>query len=485
MRKPLITIEDLSGGASLSPVGSRNQFMRGGNVDPFSKRRMITQTPAFSSITYSASADINENIYSMVSTVTDGNCYFGATNAKIFKLSAADTIGLEHTSAQTGTIVSMKEYKGYLYFAQNTTLGRYDLSATWTDSWQSSNIQSSTYKPMEVAADNNLWIGNGRYIAKWDGTTFTYNALDLAAGWQVRSLTNFGVGYLAIGANFENSGISTSCKILLWDRLSSSWNSEIEIPENKILATYYKAGYLWVIAGTNPTIYVVSVGSSYATKVYQFFNNDITQPAEVYPNAITYNSGRIWFGISLLSSSTVPYTPAAVYSFEANPSKFNINTEVIQSLTSGTISTTAIGTLNSSYVASIAPIFYAYDFGSLEGLSVQYYSTVPYGNSYIETIEYKAPYGKKIYIDGFGADFTELLSNQAITITYSTDGGVTYTAPSNLDSIGSTGMYTFWKPCVIETYKIIIKVTYGGGTTTKPVQIKRVYATGELIDDTR
>lgn len=485
MRKPIITIEDLSGGASLSPVGSRNQFMRGDYVDAFSSRRMITQTPAFTSVQYSGSTDINANIYSMVSTVTDGGCYFGATSGKIFKLSIATDIGLEHTSSQTGTVVSMKEYNGYLYFAQDATLGRYDLSSTWTDSWQSSNIQSSTYKPMEVSSDNNLYIGNGRYVAKWDGTTFSYNALDLASGWQVRCLTNFGIGYIAIGANFENAGTSTACKVLLWDRLSSSWNTEIEIPESKILAMYYKAGYLWVLAGTNPTIYVISVGSSYATKVYSFYNKDIAQPAEVFPNAIAYNSGRIWFGISSLSSNSVPYTPAAVYSIDANPQRFNINTERIISTSTGGVTITSLATLNTTHAASSAPVFYAYDLGSAEGLAIQYYTTTPYGNSYFETLEYRAPYGKKIYIDGFGADFVELLQNQSIKIEYSTDGGVTYTSPSNLDSVGTTGMYTFWKPCVIETYKIIIKVTYGGGTTTKPVQIKRVYATGEIIDDTR
>lgn len=485
MRKPIITIEDLSGGVSLSPVGSRNQFMRGDYVDPFSQRRMITQTPAFTSVQYSGSTDINANIYSMVSTVTDGGCYFGATSGKIFKLSGATDIGLEHTSSQTGTVVSMKEYKGYLYFAQDATLGRYDLSSTWTDSWQSSNIQSSTYKPMEVSSDNNLYIGNGRYIAKWDGTTFSYNALDLASGWQVRCLTNFGIGYIAIGANFENAGTSTACKVLLWDRLSSSWNTEIEIPENKILAMYYKAGYLWVLAGTNPTIYVISVGSSYATKVYSFYNKDIAQPAEVFPNAITYNSGRIWFALSSLSANTVPYTPLAIYSIEANPSKFNINTERILTTSTGGITVTSIATLNTTLVSSSAPIFYAYDLGSSEGLAIQYYTTTPYGNSYFETVEYRAPYGKKIYIDGFGADFVELLQNQFITIEYSTDGGATYTSPSNLNAIGTTGMYTFWKPCVVETYKIIIKVIYGGGTGTKPVQIKRIYATGEITDDTR
>lgn len=206
---------------------------------------------------------------------------------------------------------------------------------------------------------------------------------------------------------------------------------------------------------------------------------------ETFPNAITYNSGRIWFGISSLSANTVPYTPMAVYSINANPSKFNINTERLISTSAGGVTITSMATLNTTYVSSSAPVVYAYDLGSIEGLAIQYYTTIPYGNSFFETLEYRAPYGKKIYIDGFGADFVELLQNQNITIEYSTDGGATYISPSNLNSIGSTGMYTFWKPCVIETYKLIIKVTYGGGTTTKPVQIKRIYATGEITDDTR
>ncbi|MBK8467901.1 MAG: hypothetical protein IPL32_18975 [Chloracidobacterium sp.] len=80
-----------------------------------------------------------------------------------------------------------------------------------------------------------LYIADGRYIHSWDGTTGTYNALDLPADYNI---TDFCVSnnVIVISAEYFSSNTSGDrygkSKIFTWDGFSPSWIDETDIFEH-------------------------------------------------------------------------------------------------------------------------------------------------------------------------------------------------------------------------------------------------------------
>ncbi|WP_207785098.1 hypothetical protein, partial [Listeria monocytogenes] len=84
-------------------------------------------------------------------------------------------------------IQELVEYKGYMYYAQNTTIGRSDLNApTYVDNWKTG--LTSNPHPMCISydssqlTDQNVYVGNGSKVDMISGTTYTSNVLDIPDG---------------------------------------------------------------------------------------------------------------------------------------------------------------------------------------------------------------------------------------------------------------------------------------------------------------
>jgi hypothetical protein len=256
-------------------------------------------------------------------SVTDGFTYF-ATYNNLYKLTAPNTVSLAHTCTTTEEVQELKEYKRYFFYAQTTTIGRLNLDThIYDDIWRTG--MTGTKHPMEVSADNFMYIGAGQYLDRWDGSAYAPIALDLQDGWDIECLTNFGITFLAIGANYIGSQGSTQSKIFLWDRIAPTWNDEIEIPEQKIHTMISCKGGLWVWASSSQmSIYFIPLGSRSAIKVFTFENNNpVLYPSRVYRNAVTFKNGRVYFGYSCNIFSSDQSLPG-VYSFNQDPTKFQI-----------------------------------------------------------------------------------------------------------------------------------------------------------------
>lgn len=113
--------------------------------------------------------------------------------------------------------------------------------------------------PLLVGQDNNLYIGNGRYLASHDplGTTVNYKALDLKPGWIITALSVY-QSYIAILA-YKASGFATSLsksetKLFFWDGFSPSWNFEYYVRDNFASNLLYDGSDLFVFSqGRNST----------------------------------------------------------------------------------------------------------------------------------------------------------------------------------------------------------------------------------------
>ena len=134
-------------------------------------------------------------------------------------------------------------------------------------------------------------------------------------------------------------------------------------------------------------------------------------------------------------------------------------------------------------------VYFSYENGTTQNLYRELLftsdSSIYSGNgsfvySYIETVYYEAPPGKKLYFDGFGLDFLPLTSGDGIDIEYKKDGDSNY---STIRSISASGGETsIYKTLPIECHSIRFKISM---TSHNRIFIKRFFGTGKLIDDTR
>lgn len=123
--------------------------------------------------------------------------------------------------------------------------------------------------PLLVGQDNNLYIGNGRFLASHDPTTtsVSYQALDLKPGWVIVGLEKY-QNYIAIVAFkqnvafFSNIGSTKSeCKMFLWDGFSTSWNFEYDLKDNYVSN---------ILRDGLTDIYVITYGRNSTVKLKKF-----------------------------------------------------------------------------------------------------------------------------------------------------------------------------------------------------------------------
>jgi len=487
MEEPLIQISDFKGGMTLNEkMGRQDQFHIGKNLDFSSKPGYLSVGLDLGYVTFIDSANAPTEFPWIVSAGKDGNIYFGGDDGAIYNASGnslhSDTVGIK----------GMAEYKDYLYWARDTTLGRYDFSGTWTDGWQT-GLTDADYHPMKVMGGK-LYIGHGQYLASYDGTTFTSTALDLADNWQIRCLDNFGYLYLAIGASYyTSSGTPVKSKIFLWNRESSSWNDEIIIPEAEINAMVYTAGYLWIWAGRSCNIYVVPEGSRQATKIWSFTREEPAEEFEVYPGAVMARRGTVYFGLSDVGSNSYEKNPAGIYSFPAEPDKFSLNLIYYKNGYKERYK----GIANHYGVSGIDTMYFSfrdYIIAGSEYNKLHYEKSTNYGDGWYYSFQYSAPPNKKISTEAFIVEFEPLPSNCQISLYAArkedtTSGGVGkwFTHPTGWTTIFenfSTADAT--KKVVrkrLDTEALQLKLLIQGDSSSlnRPF-IKSIVVTGHLYD---
>lgn len=231
-------------------------------------------------------------------------CLFEALNGYTFMLTAnsklfravghtwANDSYWPHADGNTGVGNGLKIFNQELFWAANTTVGRVQnpTSAvpTFTDSWQT-GLTTKNLHPMEVFIGK-LMIGHDRYVATWDTTTWTLQALTLPAGYSAISMAVYN-DLLAIGCSINGKG----AKIFFWDGTSSTYNYELTMPGSEEPGSLLSfGGYLWIASNANPVLFSYN-GSSLmeVAKVPPLFLN-----ANINENCLAEYEGKIYFALS-------------------------------------------------------------------------------------------------------------------------------------------------------------------------------------------
>lgn len=203
----------------------------------------------------------------------------------------------------------------YLYFAQRTQIGRWDLSGTYPTGWNdnyigsggaiaTADMQSTDIRPFHQFLGN-IFFGNKDYIGviSDQGTTTPFadpKALDLPSNLTVTTISDDGY-YLVFGATSNtisgNTQVNTLNKIFFWDTSANSWQKE------------YTLDVAWIgsIKRVGDVMYAVTSGGIYAfafglrpTLVLPLSNADtLSRTAGVSPtNDLTAVRNNVLFWLS-------------------------------------------------------------------------------------------------------------------------------------------------------------------------------------------
>lgn len=236
---------------------------------------------------------------------SDGSTYhFGSTNGKVWKRTSGGTWSLEATvspAAGTAGIKDAKEYQGYIYYAMQSRLGRWQIGTAWStrnDNWATFTNADADFHPMKIA-NLVLYIGDGKFVAQVDAGVFSSNALDIAAPLRIKSLGRMNTDLL-IGTYVSDN--VTETEIIRWNTWSVSFSTSDTIPEVGVNCFLDTDNNVIVNAGTKGNLYFYN-GTS--LEEYKTIKGTYTgsKKAYVHPNAKFNFNGMPLFGLSNVSGN--------------------------------------------------------------------------------------------------------------------------------------------------------------------------------------
>lgn len=486
MKKPLILIDDFKGGMTLNEkFGRADQFHIGSQLDFTSKIGKLAPGHAWGVMTESSNSYMPDEIGAMLFTQEDNQMYFGGDDAKIYKRSNSEAIVFETASDQTGVIRGFKEHAGYMYYPQNTTLGRADLAGGYEHDFQT-GLTSNTYHPMHVSVDANMYVGGGtvggNYIDKVNSSgVYASSALDLPSGWKPRTINDFGHLYLAIGADkFATGSAPSETKIYLWNRTGTTWQDEIIVPEKGIKATLWTAGWYWIWAGRSCNLYVVQDGSRMARKVWSFSKENPGDLLEVYPNSVQERNGTVYFGLSGVGSESIGTNPNGIYSFPADPTRFSLS--VVKDAGGGDDRFKSLGLWRDATGDILFASQYDASATNKELLIMEDIGNAPYKDTCTyESFRYYAPSNKRMKTQHFGVTFDALPTGCVINLYYKKNNDTSWTQLiSNFTTATATEKILKYS---ITCDSLKLKLTVRGGSVSSYLRpfVSSVFVTGGLI----
>lgn len=311
-RKAPITISQFNEGgiADSKWSGFKNSLYRMIGVDPHSEPAVLK---AESQLTKNSGTTVTEFVKNIVVSTNGRTYHFSSESGRIWEEnSGAWTLVHTTTPAAGGaSCLGAIEHQGYIIWATESRLHRIlatdaEGAAEWTanveEDWQTFSNTDDEFHPM-VEQNLNLYIGDAHYLALWDGTTFTADALDIKTPLRIKSLGKIATDVL-LGTYVDDNVNKT--EILRWNTWSVSFTTLDPIEEVGINAFIPADNFVFVSAGTKGNIYFYDGNQLELYKkipaVY-----DITDKVMIHPDAVANVGGnQILFGVSNVSGNPAP-----------------------------------------------------------------------------------------------------------------------------------------------------------------------------------
>lgn len=158
----------------------------------------IHSEPGIIKVNQKLAKESSTTVVDFVKTIvpcSDGNTYMFGDAGNIYKRTSAGSYSVEATVS--GAIYGAMEFGGYIYYARQSYLGRWQLGTAWStrNDTFAAFTNGSTYHPMHVA-NIVLYIGDKNLVAQVEGGVFTADALDLETQFNITALGEIGTDLL-------------------------------------------------------------------------------------------------------------------------------------------------------------------------------------------------------------------------------------------------------------------------------------------------
>lgn len=262
-----------------------------GNKAYFIDNNYLYQMSSISAETWNANFDGSSHYYG---TITDS---IGVKKMIIYEISGVLTLFFSYNTAAAAYVGSLA------LNAANFTSA--DLDEITLD------VSSKDSNHPMIVWNNVLWIGEGRYVAKYVGSTatFTTKALDLGLDWEISSLftTNNYIGICAYKKGSGTTGVigrRNDSKIFFWDGVSVTFSYSISVEDNYIVASKSFNGnsYIWSYGrNATPTMYqLTGEGLTKLRKLKTTIAGSSFLMSELQNNCIEIFQNRILMGSDFL-----------------------------------------------------------------------------------------------------------------------------------------------------------------------------------------
>ncbi|HCC13779.1 MAG: hypothetical protein UV82_C0007G0020 [Candidatus Magasanikbacteria bacterium GW2011_GWD2_43_18] len=224
------------------------------------------------------------------------NRYYMANrnNGKIFENTFSSWVEV-HDNVNIWGGSGMFADEDYLYYAGSTWIGRYD-KTTWTDSWQSLNVNTA-FDPVPITKFLKfICFGNKQYMAAWDtaASSWNPNRLTLPSGYVIRWLAPL-TDYLVVSAHHESQGSA----LFFWDGYSQTYNRVLQLTQTECLSGVVDKNVLYMVMRDGWICRFNGTGieklNRFPDMDYQDYINILAQCVKVYQGMIYIAKGSNTF----------------------------------------------------------------------------------------------------------------------------------------------------------------------------------------------
>ena len=465
MSRKILFQRSFSGGISeAEKVGIPGAFLFGQKLNIFGDPSQVSILPA--AVKESGTVVTALIKWLVPGTPHDTNLYGYDEAGHIYKRTSGGTWTDERTVANSKG-QGMDVYNDYLYYTQNTQLGRYGLlsgSPSFTDAFATglNDTSGSTYAPVK-AFNGFVYAGHGNKLLQTDGTTTTVAKLTLPVGLNIRSLEVLDE-FLVIGT-WRGTSITGNEEgyLFFWDGTATNYNYFVKIEDGGCNALLNSRNRLLSVVGSSGFIYM---NYNPFQKLQQLPKLVLGKYVEVLPGAVTSWRGQAIIGFAGNTDSADIYHGA--YQWGAISEKYPEVLNYAWPISTGT--QTGTGVRIGALRGAGSNLFMAWKDGSSYGVDKIVNSASPYSSATMENLifdDQRNGENKKAVV--VKVSHLALVSGESIQIGYKTNRASSYTtgaANSTVDTIATRLPVDFSKASFNEfQFEFILATT--GSTSPK------------------
>ena len=463
MANQILVVNQFSGGISdAEKTGVQGSFGFGQKLKITDDPNQITVQPATTKVSASVATDL---IKWIVPAIPDeSKIYYYGDSGKIYRSNTDGTSFEELRAVAASNGQGMWLHNGFIYYTQNTQVGRYNISTTtFTDNWQTGLDDTSTSKfAPGIPFLAGFVVGHGNKVGWFDGSTWTTAKLTLPPGVRVRSLELIN-DYVAIGT-WRGTAITDTEEgyVFFWDGTASTFNFPVATQGGGINTMLNSRNRMLSVIGGNG---LLMQGYEPFNKLQAIPKLTLDKYVEVFPGAMSNWRGLAHIGVSGNTDSTT--VVQGVYQWGSKSSRYpealNFTFPISTGTTTGT--TLKIGAVKGNG----NNLFIGWRDGATYGVDRVLNSGNPYAQAIYESLIFdNGNPGKEKQAKTIKASHVALLSDESIQLGYKMDRDTSYATGTANSTVGSTET-RLPIPSDARFYEFQWEVILNSAATTAPV----------------